>query len=100
MRLPTCCGLFTAAFDFDGQMMYLTANERHSEPHRFDATGLGFIRRGGRHVVFQVLPRSAGAVAGVVAGDALLEIGGRPASALTPIEVRDLLAPMEPGVEP
>jgi hypothetical protein len=45
-------------------------------------------------------PRIAGAVAGVVAGDALLEIEGRPASALTPIEVRDLLAPMEPGVEP
>jgi hypothetical protein len=83
---------FTVAFDFDGRMMYLTPNKQLNQPHLLEATGIGFIRRGGQHVVFRVLAGSAGAAAGVVVGDTLLEIDGLTASKLTPIQVRDLLS--------
>jgi hypothetical protein len=83
---------FTVAFDFEGRMMHLMPNDRLKQPHLLECSGIGFIRRGGRHVVFQVLAGSAGAAAGVRVGDALLEIDGRAASTLTPIQLRDLLS--------
>jgi hypothetical protein len=82
---------FTAAFDFDGRMMHLLPNDRLKQPQHYDATGVGLIRQGGRHVVVQVLAGSGGAAAGVRVGDALLQIDGRDASVLTPVHVRDLL---------
>jgi PDZ domain len=82
---------FTAAFDFDGRMMHLLPNDRLKQPHRYDATGVGFVRRGGRHVVVQVLAGSGGAAAGVRVGDVLLRIDGRDSSDLTPVQLRDLL---------
>ncbi len=72
--------------------MYLTPNERYRQPHVFDASGVGFIRRGGRHVVFDVIPNSAGAEAGVRIGDVLVEIGDRAAGDLTPVQLRALLS--------
>jgi PDZ domain len=83
---------FTVAFDFDGHKMYLTPNERYRQPHVFDASGVGFIRRGGRHVVFDVIPDSAGAEAGVRIGDVLVEIDDRAAGDLTPVQLRALLS--------
>ena len=83
---------FTVAFDFDGHKMYLTPNARYRQPHMFDASGVGFIRRDGRHVVFDVIPDSAGAEAGVRVGDVLLEIDGRAADDLTPVQLRDRLS--------
>jgi hypothetical protein len=83
---------FTVAFDFDGHKMYLTPNERYRQPHMFDASGVGFIRRGGRHVVFDVIPDSAGAEAGVRIGDVLVEIDDRAAGDLTPVQLGALLS--------
>jgi hypothetical protein len=83
---------FTVAFDFDGRKMYLKPNERYREPHVFDASGVGFIRRGGRHVVFEVIPDSVGAQAGVRAGDVLVEIDDHAAGDLTPVQLRTLLS--------
>jgi hypothetical protein len=82
---------FTAAFDFEGRRMYLKPNERWTQPHAFDASGIGLIRRAGQTVVYDVLADSPGLAAGVRAGDILLEIDGRAASAFTPVELRDLL---------
>jgi len=83
---------FTVAFDFDGHKMYLTPNERYRQPHLFDASGIGFIRRGGRHVVFDVIPDSAGAEASVRVGDVLVKIDDRAAGDLTPVQLRTLLS--------
>jgi hypothetical protein len=83
---------FTVAFDFDGHTMYLTPNERYRQPHLFDASGVGFIRRGAKDVVFDVIPDSAGAEAGVRIGDVLVEIDGRAAGDLTPAQLRALLS--------
>lgn len=82
---------FTAAFDFEGRRMYLKPNERLSESHLFDASGIGLIRRGDRTVIYDVLADSPGSAAGVRKGDGLLEIDGGTASALTPVELRNLL---------
>jgi S1-C subfamily serine protease len=71
--------------------MHLVPNERLKEPHRYDATGVGLAKRGVRHVVVQVFAGSSGAAAGVRVGDALLQVDGRDASALTPVQLRDLL---------
>jgi hypothetical protein len=83
---------FTVAFDFDGHKLYLAPNERYRQPHSFDASGVGLVQRGGRHVVFDVLPDSAGAVAGVRIGDVLVEIDDRAAGDLTPVQLRALLS--------
>jgi PDZ domain len=83
---------FTVAFDFDGRKMYLKPNERLAQPHAFDASGVAFIRRNSRHAVYEVIPDSVGAKAGVRAGDVLTEIDGRPASDLTPVQLRALLS--------
>ena len=83
---------FTVAFDFDGRKMYLKPNERVSQPHIFDASGVGFIWRGGRHVVMDVIPDSAGADAGIRVGDVLLKIDDRAAGDLTPMQLRTLLS--------
>lgn len=71
--------------------MHLLPNERLTQPHRYDASGVGFIVREGRHVVVQVIAGSGGEQAGVRVGDALLQIDGRDASSLTPAHVRELL---------
>jgi hypothetical protein len=83
---------FTVAFDFDGRKMYLAPNERFSQPDAFDASGVGFNRRGGRHVVIDVIPDSAGAEAGVRVGDVLVEIDDRAAGDLTPVQLRTLMS--------
>jgi PDZ domain len=83
---------FTAAFDFDGRKLYLRPNDRLSEKHVFDASGVGFIRRGNRHIVYDVIPNSVGADAGVRAGDALVTIDYRAAGDLTTLQVRSLLS--------
>ena len=73
-------------------MMYLTPNERLPQPHVFDASGVGFIRRGGVHVVYGVVEDSSAATAGVLAGDVLVQIDDRAAGDLTPSELRGLLS--------
>jgi hypothetical protein len=82
---------FTVGFDFDGRVMYLRPNSRLAQPQSFDASGVGFIRRGGRHVVYEVIADSPASEAGVRVGDVLLEIDGRTATPLTAIEIRELL---------
>jgi hypothetical protein len=83
---------FSLAFDFDGRTLYLTPNERMSQPHPFDASGIGFIRRDGRHVVYAVIPDSAGAAADIHVGDVLLRIDNRDADELTPLQLRLLMS--------
>jgi len=83
---------FTVAFDFDGHAMYLEPNSRLRQPHVLEGTGIGFIRRNGQYVVFQVLEDSPGAAAGVKPGDVLLQVDGRGAPGLTPVGLRDLLS--------
>jgi S1-C subfamily serine protease len=80
------------AFDFEGRRMYLRPNERLSQPHVFDASGVGFIRQAGRHVVYAVISDSVAAVAGVRVGDVLAEIDDRAAASLTPAQLRSLLS--------
>jgi hypothetical protein len=83
---------FTVAFDFDGKAMYLRPNDKLRQPHVLEGSGIGFLRRNGKYVVFQILQDSPGSATGVMAGDVLLEIDGRDASRLTPVALRDLLS--------
>ncbi len=83
---------FSVAFDFDGRKMYLKPNERFSQPHLFDASGVGFILRGGRHVVYQVISDSVAAEAGVRVGDVLVTLDDRAAGDLTSSQLRTLLS--------
>lgn len=88
---------FTAAFDFEGRMMYLKPNTRLAETSAFDASGIGFVRRNGRDVVFTVLADSSGAKAGVQVGDVLLEIDERQVTNVTPVDVRNLFSSTGPN---
>jgi hypothetical protein len=83
---------FAVSFDFDGRAMYLRPNEHLSEPHLFDASGAGFIRRNGRHVVYAVIEDSPAAMADIRAGDVLREIDDRAAGELTPVQLKNLLS--------
>jgi hypothetical protein len=83
---------FTAGFDFEGRTMYLKPNGRLNDASAFDASGIGFVRRNGRDVVYAVLEDSSGARAGVRVGDTLIEIDDRRLAALDQAEIRDLLS--------
>jgi len=83
---------FTVGFDFEGRKMYLKPNERIAQPHSFDASGVAFIRRDGRHVVYGVIPNTPAADAGLRAGDVLISIDARSASDLTTVQLRNQLS--------
>jgi hypothetical protein len=83
---------FTVGFDFEGRKMYLKPNERVSQPHLFDASGVAFIRRDGRHVVYGVIPNTPAADAGIQVGDVLTSVDDRPASDLTTVQLRNQLS--------
>lgn len=83
---------FVVTFDYGHQMMYL----RRIEPTPpdvgdFDRSGLWINAAEGGYIVTYVAARSPAAVAGLHAGDVILEIDGRPARAEELSNARELL---------
>jgi hypothetical protein len=80
--------------DYGRREVLLAPSAAWDEPHEFDQSGLYLSAVGDdlrRFVVHDVIPGSPAARAGVERGDALVEIGGRPARSLQLEELRELL---------
>lgn len=85
---------FTVVFDNPNQRILLTPNRRYQEVAAYDESGLR-IRADPpdfrRFVVTRIVPESAAAMAGIVPGDVITSIAGRPTQDLTLTELRQLL---------
>lgn len=72
-------GKFNVTYDYAHKKMYLVKNQRFDEPFEWDMSGLVLEPGTGDTVtIAQVVTGSPAAEAGIVAGDRLLSLGGRP----------------------
>ena len=85
---------FTVLFDNPGKRIFLSPNRHYGDAVRDDESGLRLHAEGPgfhRFVAVRVLTRSPAADAGIIAGDVLESIDGRPAKSLTLTELRSML---------
>jgi hypothetical protein len=72
-------GRFNVTYDYPHQKMYLVKNQRFAESFEWDMSGLVLEPGSGDTItIAQVVPDSPAAAAGIVAGDRLVAIAGRP----------------------
>jgi len=86
---------FNVVFDNPGKRLWLTPNSSYGAPAAYDESGLRIRAEGpGFHkfVIGRIVPKSAGAEAGIQAGDVIESIDNRPAKTLSLTEVRQMLA--------
>jgi hypothetical protein len=86
---------FIVAIDYSRNQLILESRSDQgvAEPTEFDMSGLSLVAQGDgyrEYRVRSVIPASPGADAGVMAGDVIATINGRPAAELTLNEVREL----------
>ena len=72
---------FVCTFDYRHRVLYLEPGARFLAPDVFPRAGLLCVRVGERVEAIEVLPDSPAASAGIVPGDALIVLDGRPISA-------------------
>jgi hypothetical protein len=80
--------------DYGARELVLEPGDAWDDPHEFDQSGLFLVAEGDalrRFVVYDVIPESPAARAGVVRGDALIRIGDVETGGLELEEVRALL---------
>jgi hypothetical protein len=86
---------FTVTFDHAHTRIWLQPNSHYSEVAAYDESGLR-VRVDPpdyhRFIVTRIVPESAAAKAGILPGDGITSIAGRPASDLTLTDLRDLLS--------
>ncbi|MFA5908078.1 MAG: PDZ domain-containing protein [Vicinamibacterales bacterium] len=84
---------FTATFDYTRQQLWLESNGRLAERQQFDASGVEFRHaENDAFAVLAIAPDSPGAMAGLEAGDVLLEIDGRSATGMALAEIKARLS--------
>jgi hypothetical protein len=85
---------FTVVFDHPNKRIYLTPNRHYRDLTAYDESGLR-VRSDPpefhRFIVTRIVPESPAAKAGIVPGDVIASIAGRPAEDLTLTELRHLL---------
>jgi len=81
---------FTLTLDYGKQTMTLTPNAAFDEPDSYERAGLFLLNRGGKYLVLDVRPGTPAAAAGIVKGDTLVSVDGKPASDMSLQQVREL----------
>ena len=81
---------FTLTLDYGKQTMTLTPNAALEQPDSYERAGLFLLNRGGKYLVLDARPGTPAADAGIVKGDTIVSVNGKPAAAMTLQEVRDL----------
>ncbi len=83
---------FNTVFDYAHKRIILEPNRYFGEPFEFNMAGLQFIRATqGRLEVTRVIPSSPASEVGLLAGDQIVRINGRPASQFSQDELDRLL---------
>lgn len=80
---------FNVTFDYSRREMILEPNSHTAEPFEFNMSGVA-CRRGasGGFEVFKVFPETPGSEAGILPGDVIVEIDGRPSGEIPSDEMR------------
>ncbi len=81
---------FTLTLDYYNQTMALTPNASFNEPDSYERAGLFLLNRNGSYLVADVRPGTPAAQAGIVAGDTIVGVDGRPASSMSLQGLREL----------
>lgn len=79
---------FALRLDYTKQTIALVPNATVSAPDDFERSGLFLISKGGKIVVFDARPGTASALAGIVKGDTIDTIDGKPTAAMSLEDVR------------
>ena len=82
---------FTVTFDYSRREIHLERNTNYDEPEIFDRSGMYLNKRPGWFEVVDVVKGGPADEAGVRAGDRIISMDGKKASALTMPEVRSKL---------
>lgn len=82
---------YLATFDFPNARLYLRPTTRAAEPDRVDLSGLSIWRVEGEIEVEMIHPGTPGDAAGVMPGDRIQMVNGKPASTFSMFQLRSLL---------
>jgi hypothetical protein len=88
---------FTVTFDYGRRTVWLEPGKRFTDPDRFSLAGVQLAREDGVVRALQVLPGSAADQAGLVEGDEVRKIDGRPIESWTLDQVTALFEEGKPG---
>ena len=67
---------FNQVYDFQGEQVWLQANQKMNQPTFLNRTGLGLLSSATGAIVKRITPESAAAIHGLVAGDLITSING------------------------
>ncbi|MBC8103780.1 MAG: aspartyl protease family protein [Cytophagales bacterium] len=87
---------FTVTFDYSRKRLFLEPNRAFADPFRYNRSGLAVDYDRAVYTVVAVVPGTPGAEAGVIAGDQVLALNGKPVQAVLSSGIRDTLRG-EPG---
>ena len=82
---------FTLTLDYGKQTMTLTPNASYDRPDAYERAGLFLLNRSGTFVVLDSRPGTPAARAGIVKGDTITTIDGKPAVGMSLQAVRALM---------
>lgn len=88
---------FKCTFDYERRVLYLEPSARYHEPDRFSRAGVQLARYGDEVKAMQVLPRSPAAKAGLLLGDRVIAIDGKPALSYTVDDLQKIFESVTPG---
>lgn len=83
---------FAVTFDYGNGTMTLVPNAAFGDADAYERSGLFLIRRGASIVVADARPGTPAADAGIVKGDTIASIDGKPAGEMPLYAIRDLFA--------
>lgn len=80
---------FMVSFDYPGKRMILQKSKRFDDPSDSNRSGIVVDFDGEHELVADVAPGSPGAKSGVETGDEIVELNGKPMSAVSPANLRE-----------
>ncbi|HEU5481220.1 MAG TPA: PDZ domain-containing protein, partial [Candidatus Tumulicola sp.] len=81
---------FALTLDYGKQTMALVANAAFDRRDEYERAGVFLLNRGGKYLVLDVRPGTPAAQAGIVKGDTIETIDGKPASDMSLQALREL----------
>lgn len=88
---------FKCTFDYEHRVVYLEPAARYTERDRFTMAGVAVVKHGDEYSVAQVLPGSAAQGSGVLAGDQVVSLDGKPIASYEAGDLARMFESAKPG---